>query len=71
MIHIWAFLDGPDKEKIYWKDSEAPRDRVFSMVKTTARLNDCELIIFDGELYRYDSGQGKFIRTRWDNLEWI
>ena len=71
MIHMWAFLDQPDRERIYYKDSEAPRDRVFSMVKTTARLNDCELIIFDGELYRYDSGQGKFIRTRWDNLEWI
>ena len=70
MIHMWAFLDLPDRERIYWKDADAPREKVFGMVKTTARLNDSELIMFDGRVYRYDSDQGKFIRTEWDSLEW-
>ena len=70
MIHMWAFLDLPDKERIYWRDLEVPRDKVFSMVKMTARLNDSELIMFDGHIYRYDAGQGKFIRTEWDSLDW-
>ena len=71
MKHMWAFLDLPDRERIYYRDFEdVPRDKVFSMVKMTARLNDSELIMFDGKIYRYDSDQGKFIRTEWDSLEW-
>ena len=70
MIHMWAFLDLPDRERIYWKDIDQTRDKVFAMVKTTARLNDCELLLFDGKVYRYDSDQGKFIRVEWDSLEW-
>ena len=70
MIHMWAFLDLPDRERIYWKDIDQTREKVFAMVKTTARLNDCELLLFDGRIYRYDSDQGKFIRVEWDSLEW-
>lgn len=71
MIHMWAFLDLPDRDKIYWKRfDDVPRDKVFAMVKNTAKLEDSQLILFDGELYRYDSGSGKFIRTNWYNLEW-
>ena len=70
MRHMWAFLDLPDYERIYYRDVNEPRDKVFAMVKTTARLLDSELIMFDGHIYRYDSGQGKFIRVEWDSLEW-
>lgn len=70
MIHMWAFLDLPDRERIYWKDADTSREKVFAMVKMTARLNDSELIMFDGRIYRYDSDQGKFIRVEWDSLEW-
>ena len=72
MIHMWAFLDQPDRERIYYRDGDKlSRESVFSWVKSAAKLNGCEVLLFDGELYRYDSGQGKFIRTRWDTLEWI
>lgn len=71
MIHMWAFLDLPDRERIYYRETEGlSKDLVFNWVKTAAKLNGSELIMFDGHIYRYDSGQGKFIRTEWDSLEW-
>ena len=71
MIHMWAFLDLPDRDRIYYRDGEKlSREAVFNWVKSAAKLNECELLLFDCELYRYDSGQGKFIRTNWVNIEW-
>ena len=73
MIHMWAFLD-PLDEKIpiivkAYEDS-VPAERVFRMVKASAKLQGCNVILFDGRLYRYDPGSGKFIGTRWDILDW-
>ena len=70
MIHIWAFLDLPSREILHWKDFDEVKEKAFSMIKNTARVNDCELLLFDGSIYRYDSGQGKFIKTKWDELDW-
>ena len=70
MIHIWSFLDHPTCHVLNWKDFSETREKVFAMIKTTARLNDVTLLLFDGRIYRFDSGQGKFIRIEWDNIDW-
>ncbi len=70
MIHIWSFLDHHTRHTLNWKDFSEPREKVFSMIKTAARLEGVNLLLFDGRIYRYDSGQGKFIRTEWDSIDW-
>ena len=72
MIHMWAFLDPLHEDiKINVRAYEdKPTGWVFQMVKASAKLEGCKVLLFDGELYRYDSGQGKFIRTKWDSIEW-
>lgn len=70
MLHIWAFLDRYDRDVLHWRNFEETREKAFAMVKTTARLHDVQLLLFDGRIYRYDPGQGKYIRVEWDDIDW-
>ena len=72
VIHIWAFLD-PLREDLrisVRSYDDKPTKAVFEMVKASAKLEGCKVIMFDGVIYRFDSAQGKFIRTKWDSIEW-
>ena len=69
-VHIYAFLD-VEKIRIHWvEDKTASRRLVFGRVKAAAKLKESELIMFDGEIYRYDRGSGMFIKTAWEKLDW-
>lgn len=69
MIHIYAFLYGPKTDTIHWIYGDSRRV-AFARVKSAAKLKECDLIMFDGEIYRYDHGNGMFIKTAWDKLDW-
>ena len=72
-LHIYAFLDHPVKRiRIQWvaEGETDSRKVIFARVKAAAKLEKSELIMFDGEIYRFDHGSGMFIKTSWDKLTW-
>ena len=70
-FHCYAFLDPSYPEgTVYWIHKNIARKDAFDWVKKKAKASDYELIMFDGEVYQYDHGNGKFIKQKWEHIEW-
>ena len=72
-FHCYAFLEPSSHqwEKLYWVNGdETSRKELFDWVKHHAKADGYDLILFDGEIYQYDHGNGKFIKQKWERIEW-
>ena len=69
--HFYAFLDSPyTNDNLYWIHTPMSRKEAFDWVKSKAKSLSYELILFDGDIYQYDHGSGKFIKQKWEHVVW-
>ena len=69
-LHFFVAVNPLVPHRIIWLDVEGTRDELFNVAKKAARKYGDDLIIFDGILYQYDHGCGKFIKRRWEDVEY-
>ena len=70
-LHFFAPINPKTRHQVFWfMTSTLTKSEIFAAAKDTVRKCGDELFIFDGVLYQYDYGSGKFIKQRWENVEY-
>ena len=69
-MHFFIAINPNVKHSVFWFLTHTmTKSEIFAVAKETVRECGDELFIFDGILYQYDYGSGKFIKQRWENVE--
>ena len=70
-LHFFIPINPNTEHSVFWFLTHSmTRAELFQTAKETVKACKDELFIFDGILYQYDYGSGKFIKQRWENVEY-
>lgn len=67
MIHFFCPITGSKNDRVYYvDDAEIPEGKdPLELVKAHMRLMKADRFVFDGVLYEYAHGSGRWYRSRW------
>lgn len=70
-LHFFIAINPNVRHSVFWFMTHTmTKSEIFAVAKDTVKSCGDELFIFDGILYQYDHGSGKFIKQRWENVEY-
>lgn len=68
-LHFFIVINPNTAHGVFWFVTHTvKREKIFTTCKEIVKEKGDELFIFDGILYQYDHGCGRFIRQRWENV---
>lgn len=67
MIHFFCPVTGSKFDKVYYVDDDevAEGNDLLDMVKAHMKLMKADRFVFDGVLYEYAHGSGRWYRGKW------
>ena len=68
-LHFFIVINPNVDHSVFWFMTHSmTKSEILETCKDVVREKKDELFIFDGILYQYDHGCGRFIKQRWENV---
>ena len=70
-LHFIVIINPNIEHSVMWfkTDEKVTKEFVFDAFKKIAKTAGDRLMIFDGQLYRYDHGNAKWVKSRWEDVQ--
>ena len=70
-LHFFIVINPNVEHSVFWFMTHTmTKSEILETCKDVVREKKDELFIFDGQLYQFDHGYGRFKRQRWENVEY-